>query len=741
MLECPHPRPSESSTVKVPAIIFSVVLCTIGTASAQNDANVLWTAHGDFSHDAIGHKLHETHDLDGDSTLDFFSINAWADTNSLNNNGLIQARSGVDGSVLWRHEGDTDGLGLGRRIMRPHDVNGDDIHDLLILSVDTSTQGLVENGFLRCISGADGSVLWERRGVQDYERFADQSAQMLDDVNGDGAWDLIVASSDFSSNGLTANGYVAGISGADGTDLWRVEGTVDFERLGSNMLLSREFDADDFRDLVLSNPNADLNGLFHNGYVTALSGATGNVLWRVEGTGNNRMLGQNLNTTQDLDGDGRKDLVINDPDGATGFFFQNGVVEAFSGATGASLWQVDGSAFLERFGASIDLGQDINGDGKSDLFLGTPDDSSGGMTANGKVQALSGADGSTLWTTSGSQTSDMFGASLAVYEDVDGDTFPDLLTVNPDASVSGLVENGCVAMVSAATGAVLWRVEGPVSNHHLGQTVGLPKDIEQRDLNGDGTSDVILGTPYADLGGFSNNGELRLLDGATGATLWTTFGPGDDERLGDLLDVEDDLDGDGAVDIISSSRYSDVAGYTNNGSVRAYSGATGGHLWHLAGGDDDEYLGNARATIIAFDVDGDGISDVLASTSLADTEGLVDNGYVVCVSAGMRYPISCTPLVAGQPATITVSGLVPGSATGMVRSMDGPGHSRVRNYQTWVGMANPTNLVAGVADAAGNLSFTGTVPGGLSGRTIRLQAITQPVRTLEASAMLVREIQ
>lgn len=718
-------------------VLFSLLLAP--HAATQSDADLLWRVEGSRSHDAIGHKLHETYDLNGDGARDFIAINAFADTNGLTNNGLIQARSGLDGSVLWSHEGVLDGEALGRSFRRPGDLSGDGVHDFYVVNFDSSTGGLIENGFIRALDGATGAVLWQTDGTSNNEWIGYKNS-LMEDINGDGADDFLVACPNASSGGLVGNGYVAALSGADGSAIWRFDGAVSAEAVGARLEYSRMLDADSLRDVVVSNPEADTGGLFHNGYVMALSGVDGSQMWRVDGSGNNRMLGQIVHTTHDLDGDTLRDIVLNDGDGSTGIFFQNGAVAAFSGATGSLLWETAGTNFLQRFGASFELTLDVDGDLISDFLIGAPDDSVGGLTNNGTVQALNGATGGVLWTAAGLASNDRLGSRMVVLGDLDGDTFPDILSVNSDASTGGMIENGSVFAISALAGSVLWRADGPVSGYHLGETVEVPIEPDDRDVSGDGVADALLGTPHADLGGLTNNGEVRALDGLSGATLWATSGAEDDERLGDIMDVNDDLDGDGVVDVVSASRYADTVGYTNNGSVHALAGSDGSHLWKLDGGAHDEYLGNDKGTIVAFDIDGDGHSEVLAGTPLADNGGLVDNGYIACVTAGVALPLECTPLIAGSPATLSLTGMVPGSRGGFVASLTGPAHTPVFGPNFWVGMDNPITLFVGNASATGSMSFTMTVPGAFAGMTARMQAVTTDFSSVQISRMLVRDI-
>ncbi|MDP7061713.1 MAG: PQQ-binding-like beta-propeller repeat protein [Planctomycetota bacterium] len=706
---------------------------------AQSEANLLWTANGENSHDAIGHKLHATLDLNGDGTRDFFSINAWADTNGLNNNGLIQAHSGLDGSVIWSHAGTQNGDGLGRILRLPGDVNSDGANDIFIINFDASTNGHIENGFVRALSGANGNVLWQRDGTSNYEWYGYRNS-LMEDINGDGVSDFLIASPEASSNGLSANGYVAAIDVVDGSTVWRVDGALSGERVGSGFLYARQMDGNGYRDVVVSNSTAGTNGFFQNGYVMALAGNDGSQMWRVDGASHNRKLGQDLHVINDIDSDGFKDLVVSDPTGSTGIFFENGAVTAFSGASGTSLWENSGANFLQRYGAAVEFSRDINGDGMDDLLLGSPDDSLNGLTNNGSVQAVDGTTGAAIWTRSGTVTGDRFGNSLSIVGDVNGDGFADVLTATPEASVGGKIENGSVAMISSSTGNIIWRREGANSGHQLGYNVALPSEESLRDLSGDGIADVILGTPLADLGGFFNNGEIEVVLGHSGSTLWSVSGTESDVRLGDILDVEDDLDGDGVIDLLSASRYSDVAGYSNNGSIFAFGGADGTELWMHPGGANDEYFGNARGTIIAFDVDGDGHNEVLAGTPLANVDGLVDNGYVVCISSGMSMPLDSTPLVAGQNATLTLSNVEPGSVSTFLSSLAGPAHNHIGQTQIWVGLANPRRL-ATIGGSLTQVNYTTMVPAGLSGYTVWLQAVSNPGHEIRVSPLLVREIQ
>ncbi|MBC8327225.1 MAG: hypothetical protein H8E31_00590 [Planctomycetes bacterium] len=88
--------------------------------------------------------------------------------------------------------------------------------------------------------------------------------------------------------------------------------------------------------------------------------------------------------------------------------------------------------------------------------------------------------------------------------------------------------------------------------------------------------------------------------------------------------------------------------------------------------------------------------------------------------------LSATPLVAGAPATLSVSGATPNRPVGFAYSLKGPGPSTVSAGpcgSVTLDLSKPVATLAILsANGVGYVAFTGNVPPALSGRTIWLQA-------------------
>ncbi|MBC8404508.1 MAG: hypothetical protein H8E15_04740 [Planctomycetes bacterium] len=210
---------------------------------------------------------------------------------------------------------------------------------------------------------------------------------------------------------------------------------------------------------------------------------------------------------------------------------------------------------------------DFDGDGVRDLIGGNPAASSGGLKA-GRVQILSGMDGTPLYTLEGS-VGDELGYAVTALGDQNGDGIPDLAASAP-RSHGG---DGSILILSGADAALLQTVTG--NKLHLddfGEALW-----DGGDYSGDGISEIIVRT---------NSVAAVIYDLQSNSVLH-------DLPLAGSLYWLDDMDGDGYSEILQSS----------NIGLNVYSTASKSNLWeayeffHLSG-------------LAIPDHNGDGILDV-----------------------------------------------------------------------------------------------------------------------------------
>jgi len=154
--------------------------------------------------------------------------------------------------------------------------------------------------------------------------------------------------------------------------------------------------------------------------------------WRRTGNGSYARLGHpdelGLATGRDVDNDGVDDIVagtgpvLGAPDDTR-------CIRLLSGIDGRDLWNAPFCRALPHTNQSLALGPDVNGDGHADVAAGVSHPPEG----EAPVVILSGADGSVLrrvMTPAGTQR---FGASVALGEDMDGDRHPNLVVASTRA--------------------------------------------------------------------------------------------------------------------------------------------------------------------------------------------------------------------------------------------------------------------------------------------------------------------
>jgi len=310
--------------------------------------------------------------------------------------------------------------------------------------------------------------------------------------------------------------------------------------------------------------------------------------------------GASVDAGEDVSGDGIPDVLVG-ASGASVPLPDQGQVFVYSGIDGLLLHAVSGTSSSSFLGMAVLLVGDLNGDGRSEF-------AANGSTFSSVVNVYSGADASLLLGIPAPVAWPCSGWRPTAVLDLDGNGVPDLALGCPYGSPPGAAGAGIVAVVSGVDGSPLQVWPGAQPFDRFGWDVA-----NAGDLDGDGTPDLLAGAPR--FFSFSQAIESGLsfapvLSGGSGAPLFTFYPETGcptciNPRFGWSVSGGGDLDGDGVPDLIVGEMWTASAIYPG---VAAFSGATGGRLYNTAdlAGRVVGHLG---------DVDGDGFGDFFGTTS------------------------------------------------------------------------------------------------------------------------------
>jgi hypothetical protein len=264
------------------------------------------------------------------------------------------------------------------------------------------------------------------------------------------------------------------------------------------------------------------------------------------------------------------------------------------------LYQRNGTIESERVGVAVDGAGDVNLDGFADFIVGA---SGAGTTQpfSGNARIFSGKDGAILYTFNGDNADDALGFSVAGAGDVNGDGVADVIVGIPWSDQFGS-DSGSARVFSGKNGALIWELTGSKQYSNFGYRVAAAGDV-----NADGYSDVIVGTPFDDTNA-NDSGLAVVYSGATGQALFEVRGTSAGEQLGSAVAGAGDINKDGRDDFIVGVPNSDQNG-TDSGSVRVISGKDWSTIHLLKGAAAHYRFGSAVAG--AGDVNGDGYLDIV----------------------------------------------------------------------------------------------------------------------------------
>ena len=596
-------------------------------------------ADGDDDNDGIadGNDLYpldsnEWADSDGDGVGDNWDLAP-----------LDPSRVDITASYTFVGEGGDDGVG---EALASGDFDGDGRNDIVIGAPGLDAPGLPHAGAVYLISAAD------LRAVDAADGSADQAIHLAHVASGQNSWTLV---------GENERGQVgrslatADLDGDGRTDLV-IGAASDWAEWSGNEGAVYLLNAADMTAADAADDRAD--GVIELARVAALPGS-----WKLVGESDHDGAGASVAALDDLDGDGRPEVVIGAPghdrsdgdtaawDAGAGYIVASGDLAALDAADGAedgvidlgpastypNSWKFLGEARREQAGSSLSSVSDIDDDGQPELLVGAPYHDAaenrfiGGaayLISGGNLAALDAADGDTDGTIDLRQVAPLIGhwkfigerqanvgESVSSAGDLNGDTLVELIVGSGRDTY--IVSGSGLSSIDSADGTA----DGTIDLQHAPSppnswvAPGL-RVSAAGDVDGDGVGDLAFGNSVLEQSFLLHGSDLDRVSGTIDspalderAEVWKFIG-----ASGDALLSAGDLDGDGRADLLIG----DAGSRDGPGVVHVLLAAD---LPVLDEADDtsDRKFGLHN---VAGDTDGDGVRNIVDRDD--DGDGLAD---------------------------------------------------------------------------------------------------------------------
>jgi hypothetical protein len=534
----------------------------------------------------------------------------------------LGSATGIAATPAWTGESNGVGAQYGISVSTAGDVNADGFADVIV-GADRFDNGENNEGrafvYHGSAAGLSTTAAWTAESNQSQAQFGHAVAG-AGDVNGDGYSDVIVGANlydnFFSDEGRTF-AYHGSATGLSTTFAWDAGPNQQDAQWGSSVATAGDYNGDGYADIILGAPlfgSTPRGGAFfvHPGSPTGLQ--TFSIL-PLGLDGQVAHFGCAVGTAGDVDGDGLSDVAI----GANLYDngeIDEGQVQVYMGrTTGLSPLNpttIDGSAAGIELGKSVAGAGDVNGDGFSDAIVGAPGFDNG-QTDEGRaflfLGTANGLSTTAAWTAEPNLANEHFGWSVAGAGDVNGDGYSDVIIGTNDTD-DGNQERAFVYHGSPSGLAATPAWTGTIAqvNAGFGNVVAWAGDV-----NGDGFSDVLVGAPRFDNGQADEGRAFVYAGSGSGLSttpLWTAESNQAASQFAAALSSAGDVNRDGFSDVLVGAP-AFTNGHAGEGRAFLYLGGGAGPaaapVWNSESDQINAAFGCAVTT--AGDVNGDGFSD------------------------------------------------------------------------------------------------------------------------------------
>jgi hypothetical protein len=429
----------------------------------------------------------------------------------------------IRSSPLWIAESNQALAELGRSVAAAGDVNGDGYGDVIVgtykFDNGESDEGraLVYHG---SPAGPSITPSWFAESNQEFAEFG-VSVAGAGDVNGDGYADVIVGAWNYD-NGHADEGraFVFHGSGAglQTTPAWTGEGDYPGAQYGNAVAAAGDVNGDGYDDVIVGAP-------LHSGaveaggrafvYLGSPAGLGAVAAWTAGGLWH-YALGWTVSTAGDVNADSFADVIV----GAPGYSFDaNGLALVYHGSAAGlattPAWSVTRTEGV--FGSAVANAGDVNADGFDDVLVGDPSVDSNRGRAYLYIGSPDGLLNVPSAIRSGTQPGGLFGYSVSTAGDIDHDLMDDVIIGAPGEN-DGDPGEGRAHVFTGAIDYLSATAVWSGSSDHAGAQYGISAGTAG-DVDGDGSSDIIVGAQYDDNGQFDEGRAYVFQGPALGASV------------------------------------------------------------------------------------------------------------------------------------------------------------------------------------------------------------------------------